>query len=145
VHSMDKVKGFVVTAAGAAGGIVSAALGGWDPAIMTLLICMAADYATGFLVAAVFHKSMKSKNGALSSDAGWRGLCKKGVTLVIVAVAHHLGIVTDIPYVREAVIFAFMANEVISLSENAALMGIPINGIITKVIGALQNKSGEGR
>ena len=55
---------------------------------LKVLICfMALDYATGWLVAAIWHKSAKSKTGALDSKAGYKGLVKKGVMLALVWMA----------------------------------------------------------
>ena len=68
---------------GLIGGAISAAFGGWSGAMTTLLLCMAIDYLSGLIVAGVFHKSRKSATGALDSFAGWKGLCRKGMTLLI--------------------------------------------------------------
>lgn len=66
---------------GIIGSTIAALFGGWDAALVTLVIFMAVDYITGLLVAGVFHRSGKSESGALESHAGWKGLLKKGVTL----------------------------------------------------------------
>ena len=71
---------------GVMGGSLAALFGGWDAAIVTLLLFMAVDYITGLIVAGVFHNSGKTKSGALESGAGWQGLCRKGVTLLVVLV-----------------------------------------------------------
>lgn len=126
--------------AGVIGSTVAYLLGGWDNGLKALLICMAADYITGLVVAGVFKKSGKSDSGALSSQAGWKGLAKKGVTLLIVAVACQLDKMTGHEFIRNATIIGFMANEVISIVENAGLMGIPIPGVITKAIEILKSK-----
>ena len=104
---------------------------------------MAADYVTGVLVAAVFRKSRKTASGALSSKAGFTGLLKKGVTLLIVMVAHGVEQAAGVPYIREAAVFAFMANEIVSLIENAGLMGIPVPSVVTKAIDLLKNRANE--
>jgi phage-related holin len=51
---------------------------------------MAVDYVAGLVVAGVFKKDSKSENGALNSNVSWKELCKKGMTLVIMLVAHRL-------------------------------------------------------
>lgn len=94
-------------------------------------------------MAGVFHNSGKSDSGALESRAGWKGLCRKGVTLLIVLVAAQLDRVIGTTFVRDAVIIAFIANETISIVENAGLMGVPIPSAITKAIEVLKNKSEE--
>ena len=71
---MEHLKTFFVTAAGAIGGAVSWLYGGFSDAMLVLIVFMALDYATGLIVAGVFHKSSKSESGALESKAGWKGL-----------------------------------------------------------------------
>ena len=104
---------------------------------------MAIDYITGLIVAGVFHKSKKSDNGALESNAGLKGLCKKGVMLLVVLVAYRLDLVTGLGFVRNAAIIAFVANETISIVENAGLMGIPMPKVIQKAIDILKERSEE--
>ena len=77
-------------AVGALGAAFSSLFGGWDAALQTLIIFMAIDYITGLIVAGVFHASPKTKSGTLESRAGWKGLCRKGETLLIVLVACRL-------------------------------------------------------
>ena len=73
----------IFTALALAGSALAELLGGWDQALQTLVIFMAADWITGgILLPAVFRKSPKSPNGALESRAGWKGLCRKAMTLL---------------------------------------------------------------
>lgn len=117
------------------------AFGGWSDALITLIVFMALDYVTGLIVAGIFKKSKKSENGALESRAGFKGLCRKGVALMIVLVAVRLDIIMHTTYIKDAVIIAFVANESISIIENAGLMGIPVPGIIARAIDVLRNDS----
>ena len=126
---------------GAIGGFVAMAFGGWSDALITLIVFMALDYVTGLIVAGIFKKSKKSENGALESRAGFKGLCRKGVALMIVLVAVRLDIIMHTTYIKDAVIIAFVANESISIIENAGLMGIPVPGIIVKAIDVLKKES----
>lgn len=126
---------------GVVGGFVAMAFGGWSDALITLIVFMALDYVTGLIVAGIFKKSKKSENGALESRAGFKGLCRKGVALMIVLVAVRLDIVMHTTYIKDAVIIAFVANESISIIENAGLMGIPVPGIIARAIDVLRNDS----
>ena len=135
------MKGSICTILGMFGGAISALFGGWDAALITLVIFMTIDYITGIIVAAIFHASKKSKNGALESHAGWKGLCKKGVTLLIVLVAYRLDIVLGINFIRETVIIGFIANEGISITENAVLMGIPMPTIVKKMLEVLKKSN----
>ena len=145
---MDKIRLWVTSAVGAVGAGISTAFGGWTSAMTTLIIFMAIDYLTGIMVAGVFKRSKKTQNGALESRAGFKGLCRKGVMLLIVLVACRLDIELHTTYIRDAVCIAFIANETISIIENAGLMGVPIPKVITKAIELLrsreENTTGEG-
>lgn len=138
---MNIVKEGTLTGIGVIGGFIASLFGGWDAALMTLVIFMGVDYITGLIVAGVFHNSKKTDNGALESKAGWKGLCKKGVTLLIVLVATRIDLIIASNFIRESVIIAFISNETISIIENAGLMGIPIPKVVTKAIELLNNKT----
>ena len=126
---------------GVVGGFIAMIFGGWSDALATLMIFMGVDYVTGLIVAGIFKKSKKSESGALASRAGFKGLCRKGVALLIVLVAVRLDIIMHTTYIRDAVVIAFIANESISIIENAGLMGVPIPGVIAKAIDVLKKES----
>ncbi len=133
----------VCGAFGIVGAAIAEALGGWDDAIITLIVFMAIDFVMGLLCAMVFGKSNKSPNGALSSAACWRGLVKKVCTLLIVVMSHYIDVLADVDFIRNAVIIAFCVAEVISICETAGLMGILPEGVqkvLTKAIDVLKNK-----
>lgn len=116
-------------------------------ALETLMIFMAIDFISGLIVAGIFHNSPKTENGALESNRCWKGLFRKLMTLVFVMVGYRIDLALNVDYVKNAVIFAFMANELISIVENAGLMGLPIPAVITNAIEILKNKEkkGEGK
>ena len=126
---------------GVIGGFIATMFGGWSEALITLIIFMSIDYITGLAVAGIFKKSKKSENGALESRAGFKGLCRKGVALLIVLIATRLDIMMSTTYIRDAVIIAFIANECISIIENAGLMGVPVPSVIAKAIDVLRKDS----
>ena len=126
---------------GLIGSAIASLFGGWDAGLATILIFMAIDYVSGLIVAGVFHTSNKTNSGSLESRAGWKGLCRKCMTLLFVLVAYRLDLVIGTNYIRDAVIIAFIANETISLVENAGLMGIPLPAVIIKAIDVLQKKT----
>lgn len=138
------MKEMILTVTGCLGAAIAAVFGGWSAGLTTLIIFMAVDYATGLIVAGVFHRSPKSDGGALESRAGWKGLVRKGVTLLIVLIACRLDIMLGVTYIRDAVVIAFIVNEAISILENAGLMGVPIPAAITKAIELLKDKSETG-
>lgn len=143
MEHFSNIKLGLITIFGVIGSFIASLVGGWDAALQTLVIFMAIDYITGLLVAGVFHNSKKSKSGALQSDAGWKGLCRKGMTLLIVLIAFRLDLTIGSNFIRNAVIIAYITNESLSIIENAGLMGIPIPDAITKGIDALSNKNSE--
>ena len=128
-------------AVGALGAAIASLYGGWDAALQTLILFMAVDYVTGLIVAGVFHASPKSRTGALESRAGWKGLIRKGETLLIVLVACQLDAVMGSTFVRDAVVIGIICNEPISIIENAGLMGLPIPAAITKAVDILKQRS----
>lgn len=138
---LTETKVAIMTGAGVIGGMLSQAFGGWDAALITLLLFMAVDYLSGLIVAGVFQASDKSASGSLSSIACWQGLLKKGMTLIIVLVAARLDIVLGTAFVRDAVVIAYVVNETISIIENAGLMGLPVPDIIMQAIEQLQGKN----
>jgi toxin secretion/phage lysis holin len=126
---------------GTIGAFISMLFGGWSSALTTLVIFMAIDYFSGFIVAAVFHKSDKSEKGGLESKAGWKGLSKKGMILLIVLIAHRLDLAVGSTFIRDAVTIGYIVNEALSIIENAGLMGIPIPSVITNAIDVLKSNS----
>lgn len=135
------MKQTICTILGVIGSTIASFFGGWDAGLATLLIFMGLDYFSGLIVAGVFKNSPKTNTGGLESKAGWKGLCRKCMTLVYVLIAYRLDLVIGVNYIRNAVIIAFIANETISLVENAGLMGLPLPSIIKKAIDILQKKS----
>ena len=135
------MKSGFMTMIGVAGGFIASLFGGWDAALVTLMIFMGIDYVTGLIVAGVFHNSEKTENGSLESRAGWKGLCRKGVTLLVVLVACRLDLVMGSNFIRDAVVIAFIANETISVIENAGLMGVPIPAVVIRAIEILKKQA----
>ena len=70
----------------------------------TLILCMALDYLTGMMAAGIFHKSKKSAEGGLESRSGWKGLCRKGISLLIVLVSYRLDLIAGTNFICNAVI-----------------------------------------
>lgn len=136
-----KMKEGIFTVIGVVGSVIASLFGGWDAAMVTLMIFMGIDYLTGLIVAGVFHNSEKTEDGTLESRAGWKGLCRKGVTLLIVLVACRLDLVMGSEFIRDAVVIAFICNETLSIVENAGLMGVPIPAAIVKAVEVLKKKA----
>lgn len=144
MENITSLKIYVCAALGAVGAFISWLFGGWSEDMLTLIILMISDYITGVIVAAFFKKSKKSENGSLSSVAGLKGLCKKGVMLLVVLIAHRLDISLGVEYIKSTAIIGFIANETISVTENIGLMGVPLPEVIKRALEVLKGKSEKG-
>ena len=137
-----KEKIFIIS--GLLGSGIASLFGGWDLALQTLLLCMLVDWFTGGILLPVrlplLQKSPKSENGALESRAGFKGLCRKGMVLLVVLIAARLDLLMCTRYIRDGVCIGFIANEMVSIMENAGLMGIPLPEMIKKAIDLLKDK-----
>lgn len=134
------MKEIVCAAVGIVGSAISCMLGGWDSALITLIIFMVIDYVSGLTVAGVFHASTKTDSGTLESRAGFKGLCRKGMIFLFVLIAYRLDLAIGTDYIRDTIIIGFMTNELISIVENAGLMGIPLPPVIKTAIDVLTKK-----
>lgn len=117
----------------ALGGALGTVLGGWDGFLYALVVFVVVDYLTGLMAAAIKKK--------LSSETGFRGICKKVFIFLLVMVAHIIDaqVIRDGSVVRTAVIFFYLSNEGISILENAAVVGLPVPGKLREVLGQLQD------
>jgi toxin secretion/phage lysis holin len=135
------MKETICTVIGIVGGFITAIIGGWDSALITLVIFMAVDFVTGF-VSAAMGKSKHSETGKLSSRAGWVGLAKKFCIVLMVVVAVRIDILIGTTYIRDAACIGFCVNELLSIVENTSLMGIPYPPVLKNAIDVLQKKAG---
>lgn len=138
------IKNGVLAALAAVGGFIAKQLGGWDAAMHVLVALMVADYLTGLIVAGIFHKSNKSETGALDSKAGFKGILKKGVILLLIWIGVMLDAALGVDYIRLMVILFYIGNEGISLLENIGLMGVPLPAFLKKAFEALRDKGDKG-
>ena len=126
---------------GTIGAAITTVFGGWTAGMTTLLIFMTIDYVAGLVVAGVFKQSKKSASGALESRAGWKGLSRKCMTLLFVLIAYRLDLLIGTSYIKDAVVIGFCANELISIVENAGLMGLPMPKVIIRALDVLRDKA----
>lgn len=138
--NLNNAKLSFITISGFVGGVLTTTLGEMNIVIKTLLIFMAIDYITGVMVAAVFKQSKKTENGALESNIGFKGICKKGTMLLVVMLAYRIDLMNGSNFIRNGVTIAFIANEGISILENAGLMGVPIPEVLKGAIEVLNVK-----
>lgn len=137
----DKVIKAVAVAAGAIAGLY----GGWSAMLTILVVMMGIDYITGVLVA-VSGKSSKTEGGGLSSKVGFIGLAKKGVIMLIVLLATLLdqAIGNTAMVFQSATVFYYIANEGLSVLENADILGVRTPAFIHQRLEAVRDKSDQG-
>lgn len=115
------------------GGIMGWFLGGLDGFLYAVLVFIIIDYITGVMVAI-----MKKK---VSSEVGFKGICKKVLIFCLVGMAHILDVhvIQTGNIVRTAVIFFYLSNEGISIVENASILGLPVPQKMKDVLEQLKN------
>ena len=126
---------------GVVGATITLLLGGFDGLLQLLIFVMIADYITG-LICGVVGVSGKTVGGKLSSKIMARGIAKKVSILIIVALANmmDINIFHSGELLRDICIYAFIANESLSLIENAGLIGVPIPKKLKDTIEILSDK-----
>jgi len=94
--------------------------GGFDLLFRALLTLMVLDYFSGILVS--------FKKEKLSSIVGFKGLSKKPMIFFIVAVSNivDIAIIGSGHSARTITIAFYLANEAISILENATNLGLPL-------------------
>jgi toxin secretion/phage lysis holin len=132
---MDNMLVYIKWAATLVGGTITAALGGWDMALQVLVLFVVLDYATG-LTAAWYEKK-------LDSSIGFRGIAKKILLFVPIAVAYALDKALGQEILRNLAIWFYVANEGLSIVENLGRAGIPIPKPLRAALEQLKRK-GEG-
>ena len=119
----------------AVGGWLGWFLGGCDGLLYALLAFVVIDYITGVMCAVVDKK--------LSSAVGFKGICRKVLIFLLVGIANVLDVqvIGNGSVLRTAVIFFYIANEGLSLTENAAHLGLPIPEKLKEVLEQLHDRS----
>lgn len=140
---MNIWKEVILSILGCIGSLVAAAFGGWDAGMTTICAFMALDLFMGCLIAAYFKRSPKSPNGALSSKSYFQGVCKKMMILAFIFIGYRIDLVMNIDYLRNAIIIGCIANELISILENAGIMGVKLPKALTEAIDLLKHKEGK--
>ncbi|MDD7793706.1 phage holin family protein [Clostridium sp. 'White wine YQ'] len=136
------IKNTIFVVVGAVGGTIGTVLGGYSSILIALIGCMIIDYVTGLIVALVFKNSPKTSTGAAQSKAGLIGLIKKIFILLIIVMVNQIDVVLGSNgFLRNAAMIGFMANECLSIIENAGLMGIDLPPAVKNAIDILKKKS----
>lgn len=130
---MDKWFQIIIGVCGAAASFL---FGGWSSLLTILLAFVIIDYVTGVVAAGV--------EGKLNSNVGFKGIIKKVMIFVIVAVAHLIDTAIGQNHIfRDAVIFFYLANELLSILENAGRAGLPVPEVLKKAVEILKGKGDE--
>jgi toxin secretion/phage lysis holin len=133
------------------GSVVAYVYGGWSILLEALFVLILADYATGLIAAAV--------TGKLSSRVGFKGIARKMMILIMVAVAHIADILltnsgalaemgisealaggSENNFIMNTAVIFYCVNELISITENAGRSGVKVPSILTRMIEALRSK-----
>ena len=132
---MSKIQIIIDSIAGAVGAVLGFMYGEVTGLFWALIAFMALDYISGVIVAIIEKR--------LSSEVGFRGLAKKFLILVFVAVGHIADtyILGGTPAAMSAVMLFYIANEGISIIENAAALGLPVPKKLTSIMEQIRNKS----
>jgi len=134
------MEGFFKSAGAWCMGVAVYFIGGFDLFLEALLVCMLVDYIMGLTLAGLYQRSEKTDTGGLNSFVGWMGISKKITSLLFVIIGVELQKMTGIVGIREGIIIALVLNELISIIENAGLMGVPVPKPLLDVIDVLKAK-----
>ena len=122
----------------AVGGWLGYFLGGCDGLLIALVVFASVDYITGVMCAINDQK--------LSSEVGFRGICRKVLIFILVGIANILDVevIGTGSVLRTAIIFFYLSNEGVSLLENAAHLGLPVPTKLKDVLAQLHDRAEEG-
>ena len=117
------------------GGWLGYFLGGWDGLLYALIAFVVIDYVTGVMCAISNH--------TLSSEGGFKGICRKVLIFLLVGIGSILDahVIGSGSVLRTAVIFFYISNEGVSILENAARLGLPVPEKIRVVLEQLHDRS----
>ena len=111
--------------------VLTVGLGSPTTLVYAVLVFIAVDYVTGVIAAGV--------TGKLNSNAGLKGIAKKFVMLAICVVAYQVDKIAGSGFiVRNACLYFYASNEVLSIVENAGRIGIPVPGALKNAIDVLK-------
>lgn len=118
------------------GGFVGWFLGGVDGFLYALLVFVVVDYLTGLMAAFIQKK--------ISSEVGFRGICRKVAIFCLVGIAHILDaqVIKTGSVLRTAIVFFYLSNEGISILENITIIGLPVPQKLRDVLEQIRDKDG---
>src|SRR5690625_1911134 len=132
-----ELENIIKIAVGFLGAIASYLFGGWSSLMQILVLVIALDYVLGVMVAAT--------HGQLNSNIGFKGIAKKVLILALVAVGYSIDkIMGDGSFIRDSVIFFYLANELLSILETVGKTNLPVPEVLKRAVETLNSK-GDGR
>ena len=136
----DRITKAIFAVAGAVAGL----FGEWNTMLTIFVVMMAIDYITGLIVAAC-GRSPKTEGGRLSSKAGFVGICRKAVMMLLILVATLLdkSLGNETMVFQSSLVFYYIANEGLSILENAALLGVKFPSKLQRALEAMQEREDE--
>ncbi len=130
---MEQLGSFLKFFIAIGGSIVSYLYGSFDSLLMIFTGLVIIDYLSGLIASGI--------EGNLSSQIGFKGIAKKIMIFALIAVAHFVDqLLGNNHLIRDATIFFYMANELLSIIENAGRLGIPIPDFLKNAVNILRNK-----
>jgi len=133
----NRAIGYLKLAVAVVGTFLTMFFGGWDTMLRVLVLFVAIDYVVG-VTAAWFEKK-------LNSDIGARGIVKKFLLFVIVALAVQVDLALGQEIFRSLAIWFYLANEALSIIENAGRCGVPIPSFLKTALEQMKQKADEGK
>ncbi|MDT2269207.1 phage holin family protein [Paenibacillus larvae] len=134
---MERIDTALKTGVASVGGLTSFLFGGWPMLLQVLLVMVIVDYATGLMAAGT--------QGGLKSEVGLKGIARKVFIFFIVAVAHQIDLILGNQHmIRDATLFFYVANELLSIIENGGRLGVPLPDVIKQAVGVLKGKTEGG-
>lgn len=132
---MKEIWNWIQLALSAVGGAIGWFFGGMDGLIYALLVFVIADYITGVMCAIADKK--------LSSEVGFKGICKKVLIFVMVGIGHIMDtyLIGNGEVLRTAIIFFYCSNEGVSMLENAGHLGLPIPAKLKDILEQLHDRT----
>ena len=121
------------TMTGIVGSVVTFAFGGWSQLLTFFLVAITVDYITG--VAA----SLREGQG-LNSNTGFWGIARKVFMLFIIMLGHQMDLLLETDIIMSGAIYFYLANELISITENYGRLGLPLPQKIRDMIQILKQK-----
>ncbi|MBD0381273.1 phage holin family protein [Paenibacillus sedimenti] len=123
----------LTTTSGVLGAILTYSFGGWSEVFGFLLLAIVIDYVSGLAASIIEGKGLSSKEG-------FKGLFKKFFMILIVMLAHRIDILLGTNIIMTGAIYFYLANELISITENYGRIGLPLPNGVKQVIQVLKNK-----